>query len=129
TDNTAPIVQITAPADGSLLSGEVTISGVVTDTNPYRYYLVVKNSNGNVVAGPGTVYADTVADFSWNTALFADGTYTIHLEARDDAGNKDGGSVAVISVPVDNTAPIVTVNPLTTTDGSPELTGTLDDPS
>src|SRR5690606_14589656 len=43
TDNIAPFVQITNPVNGDLLSGSITISGVVTDANPHHYYLVVQN--------------------------------------------------------------------------------------
>ncbi|MGH7234142.1 MAG: Ig-like domain-containing protein, partial [Candidatus Saccharimonadales bacterium] len=107
-DNTAPVVEITAPTS-TYVSGTVTISGTVTDTNPDHYYLVVKDSSGTVVAGPGTVYAANVSDYSWDTTSVADGTYTIDLEARDAAGNKDANSVQTKTVIVDNTAPVTPV--------------------
>jgi hypothetical protein len=103
-DSTAPAAQITAPGN-NLLSGTVTISGTVTDTNPDHYYLVIKNSSGHIVAGPGTVNSATVHSYSWDTTKVADGTYTIDLESRDAAGNKDAGSTATKTVIVDNTAP------------------------
>ena len=109
-DHTAPVVAITAPHDGDTVHGTVTISGTVTDTNPDHYYLVVKNSSNHVVAGPGTVNAANVADYHWNTTLLPDGKYTIDLEARDAASNKDSSSVQTIQVTVDNTAPSVTDN-------------------
>jgi hypothetical protein len=108
-DNDAPIVNITAPIDGAHVTGTVVISGTVTDANPDHYYLVVKNSSNSVVGGPQTVYSSTVADFNWNTTTVSDGTYTIDLEARDAAGNKDAGSVMTINVVVDNHAPVITV--------------------
>lgn len=103
-DTKAPVVHITAPT-GNLVRGIVTISGTVTDANPDHYYLVVKDSHGHVVAGPGTVYAAGVADYHWNTTKLNDGIYTIDLEARDKANNKDANSVATMQVTVDNTAP------------------------
>lgn len=109
-DNAAPTVDITAPADGDYVRGTVTISGTVTDDNPDHYYLVVKDSHGNVVAGPGTVYAANVSDYSWDTTNVGDGTYTIDLEARDKAGNKDAASTQTISVTVDNTSPTASLN-------------------
>ncbi len=124
-DNTAPVVAITAPSDNGFVRGITTISGTVTDTNPDHYYLVVKNSSNTVVAGPGVVNLATVADYSWSTAALSDGTYTIDLEARDAAGNKDSNSTQTISVEVDNTKPVVTVNPLSTTDTTPTVTGTI----
>jgi len=104
-DATAPMVHITAPAANSTVHGIVTVSGTVSDVNPDHYYFVVKDSQGHVVAGPGTVNQATVADWSWNTKNVADGVYTIDLEARDKADNKGAGSVETITVTVDNSAP------------------------
>ncbi len=114
-DSTAPVVEITAPGDGDLVSGMVEIRGSVEDVNPWRYYLVVKNSGGTVVAGPETVYESTSfvdqSLFSWDTTLVPDGDYMIHLAARDQAGNRDdsAGSLDQIWVTVDNTAPVVEI--------------------
>jgi len=113
-DTTAPVVDITSPASG-FVAGTVDIKGTVTDANPDHYYLVIKNSSNNVVAGPNTIYnASSFTDeslFTWNTnsGSFPDGTYTIDLEARDKADNKDAGSVKTISVIVDNTVPESTI--------------------
>ena len=109
-DNTAPVVAITSPSDGDVLHGTVVVSGTVSDSNPDHYYFVVKDSLGNVVAGPGVVNQTSVSPWNWNTAKVADGTYTIDLEARDAAGNKGAASVKTISVTVDNTAPLVNDN-------------------
>lgn len=111
-DNAAPVSKITAPTDGDILNNFVTISGTVTDNNPDHYYLVVKNSLGHVVAGPGTVYQDNVSDFIWNTNLVPTGVYTIDLEARDAAGNKDANSTDTITVYVDHTPPTVELTSL-----------------
>lgn len=108
-DSTAPVVDITAPGDGDSISGTVTVSGTVTDTNPHHYYFVVKDSLGHVKAGPGTVNQANVSDWTWDTTGVNDGVYTIDLEARDAAGNKNANSVKTISVTVDNTAPVVSV--------------------
>jgi hypothetical protein len=110
-DNTAPVVTITSQSNGDLLRGSVTVSGTVTDANPDHYYFVVKDSQGHVVAGPGTVNQATVSDWTWDTTGVADGTYTIDLEARDAANNKDASSVTTVSVTVDNASPVVTITP------------------
>ncbi|HTK39675.1 MAG TPA: Ig-like domain-containing protein [Patescibacteria group bacterium] len=106
-DGVAPDVALTNPLDGSTVSGTVDVRGTVTDANPDHYYLKI--------SGPsGTVYSHTYAEtasitnqslYSWNTAGLADGEYTIRLEARDAAGNKDAGSVTQISVTVNNSSP------------------------
>jgi hypothetical protein len=126
-DNTAPVVAITSQSNGDVLRGSVTVSGTVTDANPDHYYFVVKDSHGHVVAGPGTVYQASVSNWTWNTTTVADGNYTIDLEARDAANNKDASSVKTVSVTVDNTAPVVTVDGSSSTTSTPTITGTVDD--
>lgn len=105
-DATAPVVAIVTPSDGNIIKGIVAVSGSIKDINPDHYYMVIKNSKGTVVAGPGTVYQSVVKDWSWNTASLPDGAYTIDLEARDAAGNKGVDSTKTIVVTVDNTAPV-----------------------
>ena len=107
-DTTAPTVEIINPAEG-LVSGNIEIRGSVNDANPDHYYLVIQNSSGTKVAGPGTVndtnsFADKLF-FTWDTTLVADGNYTIKLEARDAFDNKDASSIDWHSVIVDNTMP------------------------
>lgn len=116
TDNTSPLVQITAPVDGDLLSGNVTISGVVTDKNASQYVITVRNSSDADVEGTNLLASPTVADFLWDTSIVLDGDYTIELKAIDAAGNM---ALTVIGVTVDNTAPIVEAgqNLNVTTDG------------
>jgi hypothetical protein len=111
-DNIAPVVAINSPTT-TYVSGTVPIYGTVTDANPDHYYLVVEDSKGNVIAGPGTVYDPSSFTnqllFNWDTTKVVDGNYTIDLEARDAAGNKDNNvSVVTKVVTVDNTAPTTT---------------------
>ncbi len=112
-DKTAPVATITAPTS-TLLHGKVVVNGTVNDVNPDHYYFVVKNSLGIVVAGPGTVNQAVVSSWNWDTTLVPDDMYTIALEARDKAGNKDASSVATMSVTVNNTIPSLST-PLTVT--------------
>ncbi len=107
-DWTAPDVDILTPDDGVKVSGSVEVRGVVTDDNMWRYWFVVANSSGATVWGPGVVYDSSSyiePYFIWDTTKFPDGFYTIKLEARDAAGNKDAGSVDWHNVVVDNTGP------------------------
>lgn len=133
-DSTPPEVTLTSPVEG-YVSGTVSIEGTVTDVNPHHYHLIIKNSSGATVAGPGTVgdtnnFSGTF--FDWDTTSVTDGQYEIRLSARDAADNKDNSVSRVIRmVTVDNTAPItsddvsgvwnnggVTVNLTCTDDGS-----------
>lgn len=113
-DNDAPVVFLTAPTN-SILSGTVTIRGTITDANPHHYWFVIQNSSNTQVAGPGTVNDSTSFTdkllLNWDTNSVPDGTYTIKLEARDSANNKNenkdipGSSVVWKTVTVDNTLP------------------------
>lgn len=105
-DTTAPIATLTDPTDGSTVQGTVDIRGTVTDQNPDHYYLAIKNAAGQKIYST-TVYTDqSFTDqslYSWDTTAVADGSYTIDLEARDQAGNKTSASVDQVTVTVNNT--------------------------
>ncbi|MDD3647114.1 MAG: hypothetical protein PHS44_01250 [Candidatus Dojkabacteria bacterium] len=102
-DQVAPEVEVTSHDDGGLVYGEIDIRGSVTDDNPHHYWAVVHNAGGDEVAGPGTVSRyDSFTDeliFSWDTTLVPDGTYTIKLEARDAADNKNPDQAPVPADP------------------------------
>jgi hypothetical protein len=113
-DTQAPEVEITSPLNGTNVNGIVDIRGSVEDKNPDHYYLVIKNSTGDTVAGPGTVNRyDSFIDqflYQWDTTEEDDGQYTISLAARDAAGNRDDTvSLDEINVTVDNTPPTIPV--------------------
>lgn len=104
-DSTAPFVELTNPIEITV-SGVVDIRGTVTDSNPHHYWLAIYNSENKQVAGPGTVNrADSFTDellMKWDTTKFPYGEYTIKLEARDAANNKDSGSIVWKTLTVDN---------------------------
>jgi predicted ribosomally synthesized peptide with SipW-like signal peptide len=119
-DTQCPFAEITDPGADEKLNGSAEIKGTVTDANPDHYWLVIEDSGGHQIAGPGTVSdANSFTDkkfFDWNTTAFSDGDYKIKLEARDKAGNKcpnqspvtedpnnPDDSVDWINVKVDNT--------------------------
>ena len=112
-DNIAPIVKITSPVE-STISGNVEIRGAVTDANPHHYWLVIQDSLNHTVAGPGAVndtnsFTDKLF-FTWDTTLVPDETYTIKLEARDAANNKDASSVEWKTITVKNDEPLIPTN-------------------
>lgn len=123
-DKTAPVATIISPSDSYVVSGNVVIRGSINDNNPDHYYLVIKDSDGKVVAGPGVVYKDNVQDWTWDTTKIADGTYTIDLEARDKAGNKSSSSVTTVNVVVDNVKPTINYESYTQLNNAitPEIT-------
>jgi hypothetical protein len=98
---------ITNPTDGDTVQGTVDVKGTVTDLNPDHYYLkITRNSDGHVVYSHtyygGSQNFTDMDIYNWNTTSQPDGNYTIDLEARDAAGNKDAGSVDMITVTVNN---------------------------
>jgi hypothetical protein len=112
-DSEGPVVDITSPADGAILSfaqdGIVDVRGTVTDENPDHYFVHIYGPDGDV-------YKETVNSnvsitdqslFSWDLSGAVSGEYTIDLEARDSLDQKDADSTKVIHVIVDNTAPSV----------------------
>jgi len=98
-DETAPVVTINSPTDGSFVSGTVEIFGSIIEENELSHY--------NIAIYPGdadfmdfskrleykTEYLSS--DFAnkliykWDTTTYDDGEYLIRLAARDCAGNRD----------------------------------------
>ncbi|MCB9800889.1 MAG: right-handed parallel beta-helix repeat-containing protein [Pseudomonadales bacterium] len=112
TDWQAPDVEVTTPTAG-IVHGMVDVRGTVTDDNPHHYWFVIQNSIGQTVAGPGVVndttsFTDKLL-LSWDTSSLPSGDYTIKLEARDAADNKDAGSRSWVTVTVDNTVGVPTI--------------------
>lgn len=72
----------------------------------------------------------TAAGTAWNFAAgpLAQGPFTFTAQVVDEQGRL-GPQSSGFSLMVDTQAPIVTVDPLTTQDTTPTLTGTVDDPS
>ena len=125
-DTTAPAVSITSP------SGDATVFGTST---------VTVNATDAVGVATTTLKVDGVVigtdltapySFSWNTALYANGSHTLIATATDVAGNvgtSTGVTVNVNNV-LDTTAPDVTITaPLegATVSGSVPITFTVSD--
>jgi hypothetical protein len=114
-DNTAPVVGLTAPAAGSLVSGTMTVSGSASDNTAVagvQFRLDDADLGAEDLAAP---YA-----MSWDTLGAGDGSHTLTAVARDAAGNRT--TSAPITVTVDNAAPTVTV---TAPAGGAPLTGVI----
>jgi len=96
-DNTAPVVHIISPLDGSYVRGTVFVEVSADDANLDEMKLVIGETVQVWEVGGGRIYV-------WNTMDFDDGVYTLVLSAVDRAGNEADTSV---SVTVDNTAPSI----------------------
>jgi hypothetical protein len=118
-DNTPPVVDLTAPAPGSVLGRKqnpVVVKGVITETHVARYQLNVSAgaepsawvSLANSTQPPGTDVLGT-----WNIASLADGLYTLQVLVDDQAGLR---AEKRLQLTIDNTPPIAALS--TPGDGS-----------
>jgi hypothetical protein len=103
-DTTAPTVSLTAPAAGSTVSGNVTVSANASDN------IGVAGVQFMLDGAPlGT--EDTTAPYSisWNSATAATGPHSLTARARDASGNQTTSTAVNVTVAPDTTAPTVSV--------------------
>jgi chitodextrinase len=100
-DTTPPTVSVTAPSNGALLSGLVTLAANASDTAAVDHVDFLVNNN--------VVGTDNTAPYSttWNSATLADGPVTIAARAVDASNNS--GVSAAINASLDNTPPDTTI--------------------
>lgn len=91
-DTTPPSVAISSPANGSAVSGTITVSANASD-NAAVVGVQFKLDGVNLGA------EDTTAPYgvSWNTAAAADGSHTLTAVARDAAGNQTTSTAVVVT--------------------------------
>lgn len=84
-DTTPPTVQLTAPAAGATVSGQVSITADARDNVQLAsvQFLV----NGTSLAGRGTA-TNPLWSAWWDTQIIANGTYSLTVVATDTAGNR-----------------------------------------
>jgi len=115
-DNTAPTITASNKSTNDRRPG---LSGTVNDPKSTVEIKLNGQTYQAINSGKGTwkLAGNIIASLS-------DRTYNIQAKATDEAGN-----IALTSarLTVDATAPVVTVNKLTTTDHSPTLSGKVDD--
>ncbi len=120
TNSGTVVIDITAPAaptvdagNGTEITGTAEAGATVNvdvDGDGTPDFTVIADGDGNWSVTPTTPLADGVV---------------VTATAVDEAGNVS----APASDTVDAVAPVVAINDLTTNDATPELTGTVDDPS
>ncbi len=109
TDTTNPTVAITAPTNGTTVSGTTTLSATASDNvgvAGVQFKVDGANFGAEDTSSPYTA--------SWNTTSFSNGSHTVTATARDAAGNVASSTVTVTvsnqGVPTDTTPPIVAVS-------------------
>lgn len=84
-DNTAPVATIATPVDGAVILDSTAIVGTVTDSNLYRYSLLIAEAGSTdfteFASGTATVTNSALATF--NPAQLKNGLYRILLKAED----------------------------------------------
>lgn len=105
---TSPVVTITNPSDGDVVSGTVTISADASDSDGYVAQVEFFIDNSSI-----GVDSDGSDDWSasWNTTAFSDGNYSVVAEATDDQGNTDSHAIAVTIDNIDDPPTVSITNP------------------
>jgi hypothetical protein len=113
-DTTAPTGSLTAPAANANLRGSVTVSSNSADVGSAVASAAFQRSPALLDTWT-TIATDTTSPYStsWNTTSVTDGLYDLRVVTTDSAGNTF--TSPLVSVRVDNTAPVIT----------PTITGTL----
>ncbi len=102
-DTIPPTINIFTPADGSTVSGLVTVD--VNANDNVSVSQVTLSANGKLIGSDNTA----PYQFSWNTTSVADGSVVLSAIATDAAGNQ--GTSTNINVTVKNqTTPVTTDN-------------------
>ena len=98
-DNSAPTVAMTAPVDGSVISGAAVAVSATAADNAGVVGVQFRLDGANL----GSEDANTPYSRSWNTTSATDGPHALTAVARDAAGNQT--TSPVVSVTVDNSPP------------------------
>jgi len=95
-DDVAPTVALTAPAEGALFNGSVTLSATADDNFGV--------SRVELYTGATLIATDTSAPFSatWNSSYAPDGAWALTAKAYDLAGHV---ATSTVNVTTDNTGP------------------------
>lgn len=106
-DTTAPTVSLTAPTNGSFVSGiAVAVNATASDNTGGSGVARVDYYLDGSTTPSGT---DSTAPYSWawNTTSTTNGSHTVSAKAIDNAGNTS--TAATVTVTVDNAAPTVSI--------------------
>lgn len=96
--STGPIVQLTSPATGSILSATVTLYATVASSQPIASVKFFVD-----FAQVGTLVTSAPYMISWDSTTVPDGQHVIAVSATDSLGNVDNSTPVTVSV--DNSHP------------------------
>jgi hypothetical protein len=103
-DTTAPTVDLTAPAQGASVSGNVQLTATASDNTGVTKVEFYDNSN--------LIATDTTSPYSatWNSATATNGSHLVTAKAYDAAGNINTDAVTVTVQNGDTQAPTTPAN-------------------
>ena len=128
-----PYINIISPLQSSV-SSTVTIIGDIsaTDLAYYRVFMREAGTNNTIISSDSawkpaaSNYMEAQELHTIDTSEYVDGVYEIFVKASDAAGISN---FKKITITIDNTGAVVTVNKKSTNDRTPNLTGTVNDPT
>jgi hypothetical protein len=91
-DVTPPTAQVTAPANGSTVSGTVSVTATASDNVGVTSLQIYIDSSQMMTS------TSSPLTFSWNTTNATNGTHTIYAKAMDAAGNVGTSSTVTVTV-------------------------------
>jgi len=113
----APSVSISSPANGSTVSGTISVSGVASDALP------ISSVQLSVDGGPFSIVSGTTTwSSTLNTNSLANGSHSLSAKVNDSAGNSASSSLVDISV--DNTSTSTNCTLFASPSGSDSNSGT-----
>jgi hypothetical protein len=114
-DNTAPSVNISAPANNSSVLGTINVTANASDNLAVAGVQFLLDGNNLGAEDVSSLYS-----ISWNTTTASNGTHILTARARDAAGNSTTSTNILVTV--DNAAPAINITaPLAGT-----INGTVD---
>jgi hypothetical protein len=115
--NTAPVVQLTSPANGSILSSTVTLYATVASSQPIASvsFFVDFASVGSPVTAPPYM-------IPWDSTTVADGQHVISVSATDTLGNVGNSTPVTLNVNNSHPANLIGKDVTVSVDGSGTLT-------
>jgi len=100
-DATAPAVSVSAPANGALVQGTITVSAIASDNVGVTKVEFYKDAD----AIPYATDTSSPYDASINTTTVTDGSHSLTAKAYDAANNVTTSTA--VTVTVDNTGPVL----------------------
>jgi hypothetical protein len=101
-DNTAPVVSLSAPANGAFVTGTLAVSATATDNVAISKVEFYRDDNVLLTTDTSSPYT-----FNWDSTTVTQGAHTLYAIAEDTTGLRT--TSATMAITVDNTAPTVAI--------------------